>query len=51
MKSIVTGGVGFIGSHIVDRLIREGGEVLVLDNFSESSEEDLNPMGISESGY
>ena len=43
MKSIVTGGAGFIGSHIVDRLIREGGEVLVLDNFSESSEEDLNP--------
>lgn len=31
MKSIVTGGAGFIGSHIVDRLIDMGHEVLVLD--------------------
>lgn len=32
MKAIVTGGSGFIGSHIVDRLISEGTEVLVVDS-------------------
>jgi len=32
MKSLVTGGAGFIGSHIVDRLINLGHEVIVLDN-------------------
>ena len=31
MKSLVTGGAGFIGSHIVDRLIDLGHEVIVLD--------------------
>jgi UDP-glucose 4-epimerase len=36
MKSIVTGGAGFIGSHIVDKLIELGHEVIVIDN--ESSE-------------
>lgn len=32
MKSLVTGGAGFIGSHIVDRLIQLGHEVVVIDN-------------------
>lgn len=36
MKSLVTGGAGFIGSHIVDKLIELGHEVIVIDN--ESSE-------------
>ena len=34
MNIIVTGGAGFIGSHLVDRLIQEGHRVLVIDNLS-----------------
>ncbi len=34
MKVIVTGGAGFIGSHIVDRLVEENHEVIVIDNES-----------------
>jgi len=33
-KIIVTGGAGFIGSHLIDRLLLRGDEVIVLDNLS-----------------
>lgn len=42
-KIIVTGGAGFIGSHIVDALIDEGYEVHVLDNLSAGKKENVNP--------
>ncbi|PIR98265.1 MAG: UDP-glucose 4-epimerase [Candidatus Colwellbacteria bacterium CG10_big_fil_rev_8_21_14_0_10_42_22] len=43
MKTVVTGGAGFIGSHIVDAYINEGHEVVVIDNLSKGKLENLNP--------
>ena len=43
MKIMLTGGAGFIGSHIADLLIEEGHEVIVIDNFSTGKEANLNP--------
>lgn len=44
MKVIVTGGAGFIGSHIVDLFIERGHEVYVIDDFSSGHE--LNLFGV-----
>lgn len=41
MKTLVTGGAGFIGSHLVDLLVESGHEVVVLDNFSHGRRENL----------
>jgi len=40
-KAIVTGGAGFIGSHIVDMLLEMNFDVIVLDNFSTGRPENL----------
>ena len=41
MRSLVTGGAGFIGSHLIDRLVERGDDVIVLDNLSSGKEEFL----------
>lgn len=46
MKAIVTGGAGFIGSHLVDALIERGNEVLVIDNLSTGKRENINPRAM-----
>jgi UDP-glucose 4-epimerase len=42
MKLLVTGGAGFIGSHIVDRLVQEGHEVVVVDNLATGKRRNIN---------
>ena len=43
MKHLVTGGCGFIGSHLVDRLVELGHEVAVVDDLSTSEGRSVNP--------
>ena len=43
MKILVTGGAGFIASHLVDRLIAHGHRVIVVDNLSAGQKENVNP--------
>lgn len=42
-KVVVTGGAGFIGSHLVDRLIQNGHRVLVIDDISGGKKENVHP--------
>lgn len=43
MKVLVTGGAGFIGSHVVDALIEQGCEVAIVDNLSNGVIDNVNP--------
>src|SRR6185436_12501879 len=41
MRILITGGAGFIGSHLCERLLSEGNEVLCLDNFFTGRRENI----------
>ena len=43
MRILVTGGAGFIGSHLIDRLMNDGHEVICLDNFYTGKKQNLLP--------
>ena len=42
MKYLITGGAGFIGSHLSDALVARGDSVVVLDNFTTGNKENLS---------
>jgi UDP-glucose 4-epimerase len=43
LKVLITGGAGFIGSHVADRLLERGDEVLVIDNYATGRRDNLTP--------
>ncbi len=44
MKALITGGAGFVGSHLAERLLERGDEVYVIDNLSTGSIENIEPI-------
>ncbi len=44
MKALITGGAGFLGSHLAERLLDGGNEVHVIDNLSTGSIENIEPI-------
>ena len=44
MKAFITGGAGFVGSHLAERLLEQGHEVMVLDNLSTGSIENISHL-------
>ena len=46
MKILVTGGAGFIASHLVDKLVAEGHHVVIVDNLSAGRKENVNPKAL-----
>jgi len=46
-KYLITGGAGFVGSHLADRLVRHGDEVTVIDDFSNGSKENISHLSVN----
>lgn len=44
MRALITGGAGFIGSHLAERLVREGARVTIIDDLSTGRRENLGPV-------
>ena len=45
-KVAITGGAGFLGSHIAKQQLAKGNEVVIIDNFSSGSVENLSDLGV-----
>lgn len=45
-KILITGGAGFIGSHLAERLLKEGHQVIILDNFSSGRKENISGLKV-----
>lgn len=43
MKILITGGAGFIGSHLTEELLKEGNQILVIDNYATGRRDNLKP--------
>ncbi|MBS7625233.1 NAD-dependent epimerase/dehydratase family protein [Candidatus Bathyarchaeota archaeon] len=46
MKVLVTGGCGFIGSHLVERLVKDGHDVIVFDNLNTGNPKNIEGLGV-----
>ena len=44
MKNLITGGAGFIGSHLIDKLLSKGEQIICVDNFSTGSLENISHL-------
>ena len=48
IRNLVTGGAGFLGSHLIDRLLKNGEEVICLDNYVTGRKDNLNSWNLNE---